>query len=131
MYSLKKSKLGENDLVEINFSGAVSPDEMKKWHTESKTFLNGVKAPFYVKVNMTELGLLNEEAQKALKDGQKDYLNKGMKRSVVIVAKTMISLQMKRLAQETGIYNTERYISVEEADYQKKADKWLTDGVGL
>ncbi|HMV41143.1 MAG TPA: hypothetical protein PK079_09135 [Leptospiraceae bacterium] len=59
---------------------------------------------------MRTLKPLPPESQIHMQEGQKLYKEKGMVRSVVILANTITKLQFKRIAQETGIYQWERYI---------------------
>jgi hypothetical protein len=41
---------------------------------------------------------------------QNHFRSKGMARSVVILAGSIVTLQFKRIANETGIYEWERYL---------------------
>jgi hypothetical protein len=68
------------------------------------------KGGFGVFVDMRTLKPLPEDAQKVMEEGQKLFKQKGMTRSVVIVTGALTKMQFKRIAQETGIYEWERYI---------------------
>jgi len=84
---------------------------------------------FTVYVDMTDLKVLSDDAKKKIiSDGQKEYREKGMKRSVVIVKSAIVALQFKGIARETGIYDYERYFSSDTQDYEKKALTWILDG---
>ncbi len=45
-----------------------------------------------------------------MEEGQKEYKERGMTRSVVILDSAIMAMQFKRLAKDTGIYQWERYI---------------------
>ena len=47
-----------------------------------------------------------------MQEGQKLFKNAGMERSVVILSTAMVTMQFKRIAKETGIYEWERYIEL-------------------
>jgi len=62
--------------------------------------------------------------------GQKAYMNKGMKRSCVILANSITAMQFKRLAKESGIYAFERYVDASAIpDWKKTALSWVKDGI--
>jgi len=131
MYSITLSKIEGKDLVEITFKDAIPPVEMQKWLAEVKQTMPRLKSPFYIKVDMVDMAVLTEESQKILTEGQKHCLQRGMQRSIVIVKKAITSMQLARIAKESGIYQTERYVSTELPGYQNKASQWLLYGTGL
>ena len=52
-----------------------------------------------------------------------------MERSAVALANSIIALQFRRLAQDSGIYQWERYVdgSTEE-NWEKVAESWIVNG---
>jgi hypothetical protein len=73
---------------------------------------------------------LNPEAQKMMEEGQKLYKSKGMQRSVVIVESVTISMQFKRIAKQTGIYDWERYISAQESpNWENLGLRWIRNSI--
>ncbi len=70
------------------------------------------------------------ESQKHMEDGQKLYKEKGMSRSVVILANTTTKMQFKRIAQQTGIYQWERYIDeTSNPNWEKAGVDWIQNGI--
>ena len=61
--------------------------------------------------------------------GQEMYKAKGMKRSAVLVNNDVTAMQFKRLAQESGISEWERYISGTTPDCVDIAISWVRDEV--
>ena len=126
MYKLKHEDFG----FKMKFSGFITVDEMQSWLEESKKLLAAAKPPFGVFVDMQEMKPLADDAQKVMQQGQKLYKDKGLQRSVVILAKTILAMQFKRIAQETGIYQWERYIDASKVpNWEEVGMKWVTEGV--
>jgi hypothetical protein len=125
MHSIEKVSYG----YRIVFGGFIKADEMLEWVRESDTHLAHQAGAFGVLVDMRELKPLPSDAQVHLQNGQKLYKAKGMQRSAVILQNPVITMQFKRMAQETGIYQWERYLDASKtADWEKKAVAWLTSG---
>ena len=126
MYSIEKKDFG----FYLTFTGYIDDPEMKRWAEESHSNLQSVSSPFGVFVDMRNLKPLPDTSQKFMQDGQKEYKAKGMERSAVVVANAVTKMQFKRIAQETGIYDWERYIDEQSApDWEKKAMDWIKDGI--
>jgi len=115
----------------ITFSGSINSAEMQKWRNESQRILSLEKSPsFGVIIIMTDLVPLEYNAQSIMVSGQDLYKQKGMQRSAVILANPIISMQFKRLAKESGIYATERYLDIKT--YPNPVDlaiKWVKEGI--
>ena len=103
----------------------IKEDEMKKWCDASKKALISAPKEFGVFVDMRKLKPLPFESQKHLQDGQKLYKEKGMIRSVVILDNAVLTMQFKRLAQESGIYAWERYLDASKnLNWEKAGIDW-------
>jgi hypothetical protein len=95
----------------LTFSGQIDANEMQRWFDDSKRKLDlETSTSFGVIINMKDLQPLKPDASAIMKQGQKLYKDKGMKRSAVILNSAEICLQFKNIAVQTGIYTTERYI---------------------
>ncbi len=126
MYKIEKTGYG----VKLVFSGLIHADEMKKWVTESEKISKSLPPKFGVFVDMRELKPLDPEAQEVMQIGQRLYKGAGMERSVVILANTVLTMQFKRLAKETGIYEWERYIDASKnAQWEETGKKWLVNNI--
>lgn len=126
MYNIEKKDFG----YKLTFADSINVDEMKAWVEESKKALIGSPAEFGVFVDMRTLKPLLPEAQTEMQNGQKLFKEKGMVRSVVIVASAVLKMQFQRIGKETGIYEWERYIDASsEADWEKIGIAWLKDAI--
>lgn len=126
MNKIEKKSYG----YKITLAGSVSPDEMLQWVAASKEALTSSPPKFGVVVDMRDLKPLTPEAQNHMQEGQKLYKGKGMTRSAVIVASAVLAMQFKRIANETGIYEWERYVSAAQtSDFEKVAENWVSNGV--
>lgn len=77
---------------------------------------------------MRELKPLSFESQKEMEKGQKLYKTKGMEKSVVILNNDIVTMQFKRIAQETQIYRWERYIDASKhSNWEEMGINWLID----
>ncbi len=122
MYKIEKKPYG----FKLTFEDVISPDEMKKWVEDSKKALLTAPSKFGVLVDMRKLKPLPPESKKIMEEGQKLYKEKGMERSAVILDSTVLTLQFKRIAQESGIYEWERYIDAgKDPNAEKTAEDWI------
>jgi len=106
MYGIEKKDWG----YQLTFGGSMTAEEMQAWVEESQELLKKAKPGFGVFVDMRTLRPLPPDAHALMQEGQKLYKGRGMARSVVILASALLTLQFKRTAQQTGIYEWERYI---------------------
>lgn len=124
MYKLTKKKYGYHLLLD----GFVRLDDIEKWHEESKMLLNQADAPkeFGVFVDMRTLKPLSAECSARMEEVQKLYKMKGMSRSVLILANPIITMQFKRIAKSTNIYQWERYIDASVVkDWENAGIRWI------
>ena len=125
MYSIDRRPYG----YALTFRGAIDGREMAQWLEQSKCELPTPRGEFCVFVDMRELEPLAEDAQVLMNRGQKLYKDRGMVRSVVILANPVTTIQFKRIAKETGIYRWERYIDASKGgDWEDLGMRWLRDG---
>ncbi len=111
------------------FGDFILKAEMEQWLQESKKMLAGQKDSFGVFVDMRALKPLPTDSQDVMVKGQQLYKQAGMIRSVVILDNTITTMQFKRLAKESGIYEWERYIDASTAlNWEKAAVEWLVSG---
>lgn len=126
MYNIERTDWG----YQLTFGDFIKEPEMQKWVGESTEVLKAAKPGFGVLVDMRTLKPLPPEAQTAMQTGQKLYKTKGMVRSAVILSNKLLTLQFQRIAQETGIYEWERYIDAEAtANWYEQGVAWVRDGV--
>jgi len=126
MYNIEKKDYG----VRLTFGDFMKVDEMTNWVNDSIGILDSLSGGFGVFVDMRTLKPLPKDAQAKMEEGQRMYKQKGMVRSVVILNSSIITMQFKRIAKESGIYEWERYIDASsEPDWEEIGRKWLVDAV--
>ena len=109
------------------FGGFMDEAEMKAWVAESREALAKAPKSFGVMVDMRTLKPLTDAAQAAMVEGQKLYKEKGMQRSAVALASSVVTMQFRRLAEESGIYAWERYLDASKvSDWEKVGKEWIT-----
>jgi len=124
MYKIEKKPFG----FKLTFGDTIERDEMERWANDSKKTLITRSGKFGVLVDMRTLKPLKPEVQAVMVEGQKEYKLKGMERSAVAVPSAVVALQFKRLAQESGIYQWERYIDASKSeDWEKTAESWIVN----
>lgn len=122
MYRIDKTNYG----FKLTFGDFMKAAEMEQWVKDSEKQLKTQTAKFGVFVDMRTLKPLPQDAQALMEKGQKLYKGKGMERSVVILDSPVVTMQFKRLAQQTGIYQWERYIDASKIkDWEKVGEAWL------
>jgi len=128
MYNIEKKDYG----FKLTFSGTVDASEMANWVKDAEKALVGQNGSFGVFVDMRELNPLTNEAKAEMEKGQKLFKEKGMQRSVVILNSAILTMQFKKIAQETGIYAWERYIDASNTpDWEAKGVAWIKNGIEL
>jgi hypothetical protein len=126
MYAINRYPYG----FKITFGGSINADEMSQWLKDAERQLTSQTGSFGVMVDMRDLKPLAPDAQAVLQTGQKLFKAKGMQRSAVILQNPIITLQFKRLAQETGISAWERYLDASKSPaWESAATSWLKSGV--
>lgn len=126
MYDIKKESFG----FKLTFGGFIKEDEMSNWVNESRKNLIGTSNEFGVVIDMIDLKPLPKDSQSKMQEGQKLFKQKGMKRSAVILNNSITTMQFKRIAKETGIYEWERYIDASKnSNYESMARQWVSNGI--
>jgi len=125
LYKIEKTNYG----YFLTFSGEMDLEEMTQWFRDSKEVLENASRSFGVFVDMRQLQLLDPDAQEEMQSGQRYYKKMGMKRSVVILDNSILTIQFKRLALQSDIYNTERYIDASSmTNWEEIGKDWLIYG---
>jgi len=125
LYKIAKTDYG----YFLTFAGEMDLAEMTQWSNDSKEVLENASRSFGVFVDMRQLQLLDTEAQKEMQAGQKYYKQVGMKRSIVILDNPVLTIQFKRIALQSGIYDTERYIDASSiSNWEEIGIDWLIHG---
>ncbi|MCL2072528.1 MAG: hypothetical protein FWH18_01285 [Marinilabiliaceae bacterium] len=126
MYNIQKMNYG----YKITFGDFMDENEMKNWFEASKVALQTAQPGFGTFIDMRTLKPLTPEAQKYMQEGQKLWKEKGMIKSVVILANSITTMQFKRIAKETGIYQWERYIdATTNQNWEKAGIDWVQNGI--
>jgi len=122
VYRIEKKPFG----FKLTFAETISDEEMKKWVKESEQALAGATGKFGILVDMRTLKPLSPETQTTMVQGQQLYKRAGMERSAVILNSMAVTLQFKRLAKDSGIYQWERYVDAsKDASWEKTAEAWI------
>ncbi len=125
MYTIERQPYG----FRLVFGGFIKREEMSQWVKEAERHLATQTVPFGVLVDMRELKPLPPDSQSVMEGGQKLFKMKGMQRSAVALQNAVITLQFKRIAQESGIYAWERYLDASKTpNWQTKAIAWIVSG---
>ena len=126
MYKIEKRHYG----VRLTFEGFIERDEMAQWVAESEMVLQTLPKKFSVFVDMRNLKPVPDDSKAELEKGQRMYKAKGMERSVVILNSAILRIQFKNIAQETGIYEWERYIDASNTpNWQEVGEKWIMNAI--
>jgi hypothetical protein len=126
MYKIDKTDLG----FQLTFGGDITEAELQTWYHDSALVLAGMRLPFGVIIDMRALAPLATGAQTVMVKGQAMYRSYGMQRSCVILEDPITTIQFMRLAKQSGISKSERYIDASvHKDWQQEARNWVRDAV--
>lgn len=126
MHTIEKKGYG----YKLTFQGVIPAEEMTKWVEEARSALSRQNGAFGVFVDMRELSPLTPEVKMIMESGQKLFKEKGMERSVVILANAVVSLQFKDIAKKSGIYAWERYIDASSnLNWEQIGEDWIKNSI--
>ncbi len=126
MYKIERAAYG----YKLTFGDTISLEEMGNWVEEAKQALTTAPASFGVMVDMRTLKPITPDAQQKMQEGQKAFKERGMERSAVALASALVTMQFKKIAQESGIYAWERYVDAgSNANWEADGVAWVRDGV--
>jgi hypothetical protein len=122
MYKIESTEYG----FRLVFGGLMTADEMASWLRDLDRAVGDPDEPFTVFVDMRTLVPLRADAQVLMIEGQQLCRERGMARSVVILANPATTQQFRRIAGESGILSQERYIDASsEPDWERVGLDWL------
>lgn len=122
MYSIIDAPFG----YRILFKGCITDDEIKQWYHDSVEVLAQNYKKFNVLVDAREVEIFPSNSRQVLQEGQELYKKSGMKRSCVLLPNDIMIEQLKQIATDSGIINTEIYINTDQChDWEYPAMKWL------
>jgi hypothetical protein len=122
MYRIDTTEYG----FRLTFGGLMASDEMASWVRDFDKAVGHPTEQFTVFVDMRTLVPLRPDAKELMVEGQRLALERGMVRSVVILANPATTQQFRRIAGESGILGHERYIDASsEPEWEKLGLDWL------
>ncbi len=125
MYKIESTEYG----FRLSFVGFIKKPEMEQWLTDSQAKLKSTPKSFGVLIDMRTLKPLPDDAKEVMGKGQALYKRSGMQRSCVVLNSLTLTFQFKKIAQSSGIYSFERYLSAPDVpDWEKKAIAWVKTG---
>jgi hypothetical protein len=126
MYTLEKAPYG----FKITIGGWATHAEATRILDESRVALNSCDRPFGVLVDIRTLKPLADDVQEVVDETQRLFRQNGLRRSAVILASAVMTLQFMRIASETGVYAHERYIDASKhTDWEQVALAWIDNGM--
>jgi hypothetical protein len=124
MYTIEQTDYG----IKLVFSGQIDAAEMGRWLNDVKVYLSRQSKRFSVFVDMRTMEPLPLDAQELIARGQMLAKRKGMQRSVVILDDAVTTMQFKRIALQTEIYNYERYVNASAVqNWEEIGMGWLLE----
>ena len=110
----------------INFEGFAQKADVAALSERLGKILSGHNGSFGVLVDLRQSRAIPADAQEKLMEGISYCTQYGMERCAVVVASAIAKLQAVRIAKETGIYDTTRYVdSSSDANWETTALAWI------
>lgn len=110
----------------INFEGFAQKDDVAALAERLGQVLAAHNGTFGVLVDLRQSRAIPADAQEQLMQGIAYCTQYGMERCAVVVASAIAKLQAVRIAKETGIYDTTRYVDASsDPDWEKSALAWI------
>lgn len=128
MYSMELADYG----LKLRTEGVQTVELSKAWGVDYTKILADVVArgkPFGQMVDLRGFKPMEPEAQVYVDKAMKEFKAAGGQRSAVILDSAVAAMQIRRLAIQSGMYEWERYISVEShPDWERVAKAWIVEG---
>lgn len=127
MYRFQKTGYG----FHLMLVGYMEKEELLKWKREGEIYLAGnIQQGFSVLVDITLVKTIPVECKQVIVDVQKMFRQYGMNRSAVILSDKIVYMQFRKIASESGIESTERYILTSDYENAEKvALDWILNRV--
>lgn len=113
----------------IVFEGFAQRDDVARLAQQLGQQLAGRKQPFGCLVDLRQSRAIPADAQEDLMKAIAYTTEYGMQRCSVAVASAIAKIQAMRVAKETGIYETTRFVDTSnDPNWEKTALAWITQG---
>ena len=123
VYRIERKEWG----FHLTFEAFVPKAMMEAWVEESIPALDDVPPKFWVFVDLSRMAPVTQDTREVMIRGQQLYQDAGMVRSAVVVDSVATVMQFRRIAEESGIYQWERYFDAQDPDHETSAMRWLRD----
>ena len=126
MYKIEETNYG----LKLTFEDFIHRQEMEDWLKESERVLQNKNNEFVVFIDIRNLVPFEEDTHEVVFNGHKMYVEKGMKRLVVVLTSFLVKEQFVRIAKKSGTYKLMRFIDVSMTpDWEDKAYAWILEGI--
>lgn len=127
MYLITKKPYG----ILIKFDGFIAPSEMMKYKSEMKFVLDSLPPKFGIVMDMRTCKALPKESQNIL-NSNPELIAARLTRSVTLVDSAITSMQFKRLAVESKVSDSKKFIDVKKIpDWEPVATAWIVQGIHM
>lgn len=125
MYQLEKKNYG----CKVTIAQQFKLKEARAYIEELKEIIPQLPEKFGIILDLRDLSPLEKESKKILKYSQK-LIGKKLQRSAVIIDSAIISIQLKRLARQSGIFRAMRFLDATKlSGYKEIARNWVINGI--
>jgi len=115
---------------QIVFAGEVTTRELLAWLEDVRRHIVAPPKNFGLLLDLRSLAPLSPSATRVLAKGLRLCQERGLGRTAVVVLSRSTQLEFTRLAKESGIYQWERYLSVEDTpDWHGRGVAWISQGI--
>ena len=126
MHRIEQTQYG----YKLVFEGFLQKQDLSTLLDDMKQTIRSRGRKFPVLVDMRHSRAFPADAQEILKEAIRFCTQVGMERNAVVLNSAIATLQARRLAKETGIETSSRYIDAStEQDWEKIALDWLVRAV--
>ncbi len=125
MYAVAETPYG----FKITIADRVTVEEASAVLEKARVVLQTCPKPFGVLVDIRNLRPLSKDVQALVDETQRLHREAGLRRSVVVLASAVMTLQFTEMAKSSGVKAHERYIDAsDESDWERVALAWIVDG---
>lgn len=126
MHSVSLIQMNGKNVYVLKLNGFLQLHEMQDVMKKAEQLLRTPVSDFRVYSDIRGFKPASTDVQEVMKDIQKLFRMKGLKKVAVLVDNAITKMQLQRLHQETRIRGADQFFAADEEGYEQAIEAFLT-----